>query len=220
MHPALKRLVVQAFPIYSTYARVLNSLVRDQNSYLHATGWIRSMQERRPVSRDGLAVPWMNYTVVTLLRDRLTKDLRLFEFGAGHSTSFYAQLVASVKSVEYDQAWVETVRRTMPANVELVYQPKDVDGKYCRVIRSSGASYDVVVIDGWDRVNCIRQSIDALADRGVIVLDDAQRAEYREGIDYAIAMGFSALPLEGLKPVNNGVECTTLFYRRDNCLGI
>jgi hypothetical protein len=220
MHPVLKRLLVKAFPTYTTYARVVQLLVRDRNSYLQATGWIRSLQEQRPVGRDGGAVPWMNYSIVTLLRDRLTKDLRLFEFGSGYSTSFYAQLVGSVTSVEYDQAWIGTVMRMLPDNVELIYQPLDIDGKYCRVIRSSGTSYDVVVIDGRDRVNCIRQSIEALTDRGVIVLDDSQRAEYRDGADYAISKGFAALPLEGLKPTGNQIERTTVFYRRDNCLGI
>ena len=220
MHPALKRLLVRAAPTYMTYARAVRYLVRDQNSYLHTTGWIRSLQEHRPVSRDGSAVPWMNYSVVSLLRDRLTKDLRLFEFGSGYSTSFYARLVASVTSVEYDEDWVGIVRKTLPANVELIYQPSDTDGKYCRVVRSSGLSYDVVVIDGRDRVNCIRQSVEALSDRGVIVLDDSERAEYQEGADYVISKGFSALPIEGLKPTGNGTDRTTLFYRRDNCLGI
>ena len=220
MHPALKRLLFQAFPTYTTYARAVRYLVGDRNSYLHTTGWIRSLQEHRPVARDGTAVPWMNYSMVALLRDRLTKDLRLFEFGSGYSTSFYAQLVGSVTSVEYDEAWVGIVRKTLPANVELLYQPSDTDGKYCRVGRSSGVSYDVVIIDGRDRVNCIKQSIEALTDRGVIVLDDSERAEYQDGADYAIAKGFSALPIEGLKPTGNGIDRTTLFYRRDNCLGI
>jgi hypothetical protein len=220
MHPALKRALVKVFPTYTTDARVVRLLVRNRNSYLHATGWIRSLQEQRPVGSDGAAVPWMNYSVVALLRARLTKDLRLLEFGSGYSTSFYAKLVGSVTSVEHDQAWIGTVKKTLPDNVELIYQPQDIDGKYCRVIHSSGVGYDVVVIDGWDRVNCIRQSIEALTARGVIVLDDSHRAEYKDGTEYAISRGFAALPLEGLKPTGYGVDQTTLFYRRDNCLGL
>ena len=57
--------------------------------------------------------------------------------------------------------------------------------------------YDVVIIDGRDRVNCIKQSIKALSTEGVVLLDDSHREKYKEGIDYVKNNGFRSLDFEG-----------------------
>ncbi|MBI5142058.1 MAG: FkbM family methyltransferase [Nitrospirae bacterium] len=178
------------------------------------------MKEGKPVDNAGNVIPWMNYPVLEFLANRLEKDFHLFEFGSGYSTGFYARLVNRVTSVEYDASWFRLVKDTLPENVALIYKEKDVDGEYCRVIRSTGNKYDVVVVDGRDRVNCIKQAIGALTDRGVILLDDSQRDEYREGILHAKQMGFRDLSLEGLKPTGSGMDRTTILYRHDNCFGL
>lgn len=181
---------------------------------------MKSLKESKAVDNDGNLIPWMNYPIINLLKDRLTSDLNLFEFGSGYSTLFYARLVKSVTSVEYDDVWLQIVKKTLPNNVKLIYKEKDIDGDYCRVINSTGQQYDFVVVDGRDRVNCIKQSIKALSPRGVILLDDSQKTKYREGIQYAKECNFRSLDFEGLKPTHFGVDRATLFYRDNNCLGI
>jgi hypothetical protein len=78
----------------------------------------------------------------------------------------------------------------------------------------------VVVVDGRDRVNCVKQAVSALSPRGVILLDDSQQDKYQEANEFAAAQGFRALDLEGLKATGKGLDRTTLFYRDGNCLGI
>ncbi len=60
---------------------------------------MKSLETMKPLDADGRPIPWMNYPVIDLLRERLTKDLHLFEFGSGFSTTFYAQLVGHVTSI-------------------------------------------------------------------------------------------------------------------------
>lgn len=220
MTASAKQLVKNMFPKYATYWHVGRILVENQHSYLHTSGWLRSLAEQKPVSEDGNALPWMNYAVIALLQERLNGRLDVFEFGSGYSTIFFAERVRSITSVEYDQAWFELIGKRVPTNAKIVFCANDVDGQYCRTIGTTGRQFDVVVVDGRDRVNCIRQSIASLTERGVIVLDDSQRERYQEGIDHAKSLGFSALPFEGIKP--NGTELwrTTLLYRAGNCLGL
>ena len=215
-----KRFLRWAFPCSADYCRACNALVLNRRSYLHSTGWMRSSREGTPVDKEGNPLPWMNYPAIRFLEERLRKDLRLFEFGSGYSTSFYARHVAHVTSVEHDDEWLQVVRSMLPANATLIHQPQDVDGAYCRTIQATGQQYDVVIVDGRDRVNCLRQSLPALSATGVLLLDDSQRDRYREGIRDVREQGFRALNFEGLKPTGKNVDQTTLFYRPDNCLGL
>jgi hypothetical protein len=206
-------------PFYFHY-KTLKKLVSNPDSYLHQTGWLRSLREEQPVDNNGAAIPWMNFPVVAFLRDRLTKDLDLFEYGSGHSTLFFARLVKSVTSVESNEAWFSLLKVRLPGNAELRLEPANTDASYCRAVHVSGRKYDVVVVDGTDRVNCVKQGLTALSPDGIMILDDSQREAYAEGISRAKASGFRALFFEGLKPSGNGVDRTTVFYRRENCLGI
>ena len=70
------------------------------------------------------------------------------------------------------------------------------------------------------RVNCIKQSIKVLSERGVILLDDSQRDRYQEGINYAKENGFLTLEFESLKPAGYEIDRTTILYRKENCLEI
>ena len=147
-----------------------NSFYKD--SYLYTTGWIRSLKEYKPVDVNGKPIPWMNFHMIGFLKERFNKNLNLFEFGSGYSTFFYADRVKTVTSVEYDEQWYQRLKTNLPDNVKLISQSDDVDGKNSRIITTLNKKFDAVVVDGCDRVNCIKQSILALSAGGVIILDD------------------------------------------------
>jgi hypothetical protein len=220
LRTASKQALQTLFPRVTAHCRAYNSLIRNRNSYLYQTGWMQSLQGSIPVDGSARPIPWMNFSVIKLLDDRLRRDFQLFEFGSGYSTTFYAERVEAVTSVEYDEQWFQIVKARVPMNVRLIFKEKDVDGEYCRVIGATGGWYDVVVVDGRDRVNCVKQAIPALSARGVVLLDDSQRDRYQEGLAFAKTRGFRALDLEGLKATGNGLDRTTVLYRDRNCLGI
>ena len=208
------------FPMLPLHFRAYYSLIRNKGSYLHTTGWIKSFDKKKPIDLDGSPIPWMNYPVIELLKERLNKDQNIFEFGSGYSTFFYSQKVKAVTSVEYDKDWYELIKSGMPKNVNIIYKKKDIDGDYCRSIKASNEKFEVVIVDGRDRVNCVKQAIPTLSLNGIILLDDSQREAYKEGIDHAKNLGFRALNIEGLKATGSGVDRSTILYRSDNCLGI
>jgi protein-L-isoaspartate O-methyltransferase len=200
--------------------RAYRSLIKDDQSYLHTTGWMETLRRGYPCRPDGAELPWMNYPMIAFLEQRITGDLLVFEYGSGYSTIFFARLAKSVHSVEHDQAWHETIRTRLPPNAHVTLIPLDRDGRYCRSIQETEGTYDLVVVDGRDRVNCIIQCLERLSPRGVILLDDSQRDEYAQGLAFARDKGFSALDFVGLKPGGQVSERTTLLYRPGNCLRI
>lgn len=113
-----------------------------------------------------------------------------------------------------------TPLKKLPENVNLIYQEKDIDGKYCRTIMATEKKYDIVIVDGGDRVNSLKQTFGALSDRGVVVLDDSHRKAYLEHIKDLKEKGFRAIDFEGLKPKGSKIYKTTIFYRNGNCLDI
>ena len=187
MKSFIQQTIERLFPVQALRYRAYYALIRNPNSYLHLTGWMQSLKERKPIDNNGKPIPWMNFTIIKFLEEKLTHDLNLFEYGSGYSTCFYANKVRLVTSVEHDEKWLHLTKSQVPDNVKLIFKVKDIDGDYCRAICSTGDRYDVVIVDGRDRVNCIKQSISALSSRGVILLDDSQRDRYQDGHDKSIA---------------------------------
>lgn len=195
-------------------------LLRGKNSYLKNVGWVRSFLEAAPVSSDGEPVPWMNYSAVALLDERLSKDLVLFEYGSGYSTRFFAKRVQRVISVEYDPVWYEHVAANASENLTLLQRDKDVDGSYCRAASEFAEDFDVIVVDGRDRANCVRQAVDKLTERGVILLDDSDRERFAPAFDFVRSQGFRVLSIRGIKPMSGRGHQASFIYRDNNCLGL
>jgi len=57
--------------------------------------------------------PWITFGAATALKNILTPDMRVFEYGAGGSTIFFADHVAELVTVEHDKVWMEDVKRAM-----------------------------------------------------------------------------------------------------------
>lgn len=191
-----------------------------KTTYMHETGWVESLKRGYPCDKDGSEVPWMNYSVIALLKERLNKNISMFEYGCGYSTLFYSRLVRDVIALEYNKVWLDHIKQKSPDNVQWVYKAQDTDGEYCRAITEFDRVFDFVVVDGRDRVNCVRQSVLRLSEVGVILLDDSSRDKYSEALQIAEREGFRALNIEGLKPTGRKIDRTTIFYRDGNCLGL
>ena len=93
-------------------------------------------------------------------------------------------------------------------------------GDYCRMPVKLEEKFDVIIVDGRDRVNCCKQAVDALTPAGVIVLDDSEREFYREATEFLLGKGFKQLPFTGISPGLFYRKATSVFYKKDNCLDI
>ncbi|TQV77646.1 glycosyltransferase [Exilibacterium tricleocarpae] len=220
MKKNIKKILQNCLPGITAHYRAYQSLLLRRQSYLRLVGWLDSIRKGYPCDTDGSPLPWMNYAIIEVFKDRINKQQTVFEYGSGYSTLFFAERAKSIVAVEYDQYWFEHLNRKIPDNAELIYQPNDVDGDYCRTILRKPDKYDIVIVDGRDRVNCVKQAVQKLSDRGVILLDDSHRHEYAEGLRYAKSQGFKTLDFTGLKPLWHKPGRTTLIYRSDNCFDI
>lgn len=183
-------------------------------------GWLRSFREGKPVDAEGRPIPWLSYPAIEFLAARVRPEWSVFEYGAGASTLWWAGRVREVVSVEHDAEWAKKVRAESPANAELLEVPLEYGGEYARTAARWPARFDVVVIDGRDRVNCATAALTALKPAGVIIWDNSDRGEYRPGLEALAAAGFRRVPFIGLLPVHWQKNETSILYRDGNVLGL
>jgi hypothetical protein len=188
--------------------------------YLAETGWINAFNTKSPVDLTGEPIPWVSYSFIDFIKERISKNHIVFEFGAGNSTLFYSKYAAKVVSVEHDKAWLEKIKLSMPQNSTIIYTELEYNGDYCRVPLNNKQKFNIIIVDGRDRVNCCKNCLDALTEDGVVVLDDSEREQYTEAITFLTDKGFKHLSFSGISPGFFYRKATSVFYKLNNCLGI
>jgi hypothetical protein len=208
------------YKVFTSPRRLRTLLAFDDNGYLDEIGWFNAFDTRSAVDQDNNPIPWVTYSFIDFIKERLKKQHTVFEFGSGNSTYFYAKYAGIVVSVEHDKEWYDKVVKTKPENAKLVYCELVRDGDYCRIPIRLEETFDIIIVDGRDRVNCCKQAVNAVSSNGVIVLDDSERDFYKEGINFLISKGFKELSFTGISPGLFYKKATSVFYRPDNCLNI
>ena len=84
---------------------------------------------------------------------------------------------------------------------------------YAAHTRKSRLKYDVIVIDGMARRLCAEFAVEALSERGIIILDNSNRSDYDAAYDILSEAGFFQIPFWGLVPGANFLTCTSVFSR-------
>ena len=208
------------YNVLTSPKRMRTLLAFNSKGYLDETGWFNAFFSHSPVDVDGNPIPWVTYSFIDFINERLNKRHTVFEFGSGNSTFFYSKHAAKVVSVEHDRDWYDNVLRLKPENAELIYCQLRTDGDYCRTPLKLQTKFDIIIIDGRDRVNCCKQAISSLSAGGVIILDDAEREKYAEGLVFLKTQGFKQLSFTGISPGLFYLKATSVFYKPGNCLGV
>ena len=208
----LPRFLMRKTGLYSSYYLRTYGYLREMN-------WFRSYDTLQIIGPNNEPLPWITYPTIHFLESRLRSDMSVFEFGSGNSTFWWAKRVAQVDTVEHLKEWYDKLLPSLPDNVNLHLVELERGGEYCRTPTRLDKQFDLVMIDGRDRVNCAKQSLSALKDDGVIVWDNTDRAKYREGFEFLHYEGFRQIDFFGLGPRCVEGWPTSVFYRANNCLG-
>jgi len=188
--------------------------------YLANIGWFNAFDHQQAIDGNGDPLPWVTYPFIDFIRPRLKKDFKIFEYGSGSSTLFYAKYVKKVVSVEHDEAWFNKIVKNKAANAEMIFSKLETGGEYSKKAVTYGELFDIIIVDGRDRVNCCMSSVAALSPAGVLVLDDSERPEYEKACAFLKEKGFKQLSFSGISPGLFYLKATSVFYRTDNCLHI
>lgn len=186
--------------------------------YLVEAGWFGSWRTKQSIDATGSPIPWITYPCLSFLSPRISPQMEVFEFGSGNSTLWWAARVSRVVCCEHDPEWYSKMKSQIGTNVEL--ELRKYGPEYTEFIEQFPGRFHIVVVDGHDRVNCIKHSLGSLRPDGILLLDNSERPQYLAGIEFLLDHGFRRLDFEGPGPIVTDRWTTTIFYKRENCLNI
>jgi len=190
-------------------------------SVMRGLGWHRSLHEGHPVDRGGSPLPWYTYAALEWLAPRVKRTDIVFEFGAGYSTVWFGQHAKQVISVEHNYEWLGKVRTMTGSNVTLLHRTTSsteadaVGGSpyFSTLLGYPPKSFNVVVVDGMERVKCASAASSRVRDDGIIVFDNSDRPLFRPGIEHLHQQGFGRIDFYGFIPQVGTRNCTSIFSR-------
>ncbi len=191
-----------------------------ESGFFDEIGWKNSFLTKKPVDKAGNPLPMMSYSMINFFKERLSKEMSIFEFGSGNSTLFFSKYVKKIITVEHDKKWYDYIKNNMPENVQIIYKELEYGGEYSKTAQKQNEKFDVILVDGRDRVNCAINSFEKLKESGVIIVDDMFREKYELLYSFFREKGFKDLTLSGISPGQLLEHKTTVFYRQNNDLRI
>lgn len=177
------------------------------NILIESQGYARTVESKLPVAADGSAIPWYTYPAIEYFNQLNAKGLRIFEYGSGNSSLYWAHKGADVWSVEHDVAWHENMR-TKSAQLKGLFlheSPSD----YASAIEGVGGEFDLIVIDGAWRNECAVAALPYLRPNGMIILDNSDW--YTDVARFFKEKGFFQVDFSGFGPINNYCWTTSIL---------
>jgi hypothetical protein len=195
--------------------------------------------KRFKAEKDSLkfGIPWISFPAIRYLESYLMSDMKVYEYGCGGSTIFFARLGAEVISIEHDPTWYNNLSGYLKSkridNIQLkLFVPSPDDSgerlylsgnenyngfsfrNYVNSIKDYPDNYfDLIVIDGRARNACFQLSKNKIKNTGLIVWDNSERARYR--LDFEdICKYFNKIELPGPTPFSKNFTVTTIFKKK------
>jgi hypothetical protein len=208
-------------------------LRRDLPGLRHSLPYLRSLLPGKSALADG--VPMMPFGAIAWLRAYVRPGMKVFEYGSGGSTIFFASHVGQIVSVEHDPEWYERTAERLgplpPDNSSYVLQPPDeganaefgsTDERYRSMNFESYVKtiddyadehFDLVVVDGRARTACVLRALPKIRRGRFLLLDDSYRSEYSPAM--AALAGQRRTDFRGLAPYNTDLGQTTVWEIQD-----
>ena len=173
----------------------------------HIRLWFRDRVDWRSSVDRG--IPWLSYPCIEHLRDHMIAGMRVFEWGGGGSTVFFARLGCRIFTMESHPLWrkviqdkVNAMGESVSGNVDIRFVPTNPNNpermhEYIEQV-SNGAPWDVILVDGWERVRCVIEAKEYLSTKGILIFDNADSPQFAQVPQ--ILKGFRRLQFPGMGP--------------------
>lgn len=215
----------RGLPFWARWFPILQH--KHRSAYLSQSGWYESVKQGMAVDEQGQPIPWYTYPFLDFIRPHLYKDgaqWRVYEYGCGHSTLWWAKHAKHVDAQEHDAKWRLHIQNILDDNKKLSGTTYDVDASnketYAQAIDAPQEKFHIIVIDSKNRNTCAKVAPNFLTDDGVIIWDDSERVSNKQGLKHLHKIGFKSLHFIGIGPIHAQPSRTTLFYRPQNIFDI
>ncbi len=175
-------------------------------------GFLESSKTSIPISGYGEIMPMYTYPCYEYIKSIDWSFANVFEFGCGYSSVWWDQNDANVYGVDSDKKWIDKVKSDAYSHGHFEINLANNVEDYITSLYQHNIKYDVIVIDGAYRYDCVQPSLDCLADDGMIILDNSEWfTNTKKLLDES-----NLLPIHfhGMKPIHVDIETTSCYMSR------
>lgn len=187
--------------------------------------YFRSVQRGELRDRENNYVPWFSYPAIEALKNWDLSDKRVFEYGSGYSTLFWAARAKEVVSVDHNRGWHERIAKLAPPNAKLILAPIEKDEsepspelreQFAKYAGAIDGSFQVIVIDGYARsrvrYQCAQAALPHLDANGLVILDNS---DWLPATSLFLRnAGLIEVDFSGAVPGSNSCQTTSFFLTR------
>lgn len=128
------------------------------------------------------------------------KPINVLEWGSGYSTVYFPRFTSEKSNwlaIEHDKKWFKIIeKKVRRATIKFIspndknYNKKKGDGtyrefrNYIEYPKTLKKKYDLIIVDGRAREECLKVAIKLLNKNGVIILHDANRKKYYSKLNF------------------------------------
>jgi hypothetical protein len=150
-------------------------------------------------------LPWLSWPSIDWLDHNVRPGMRVFEYGGGGSTIFFLTHGCEVETVEGSLEWAQAIRRAAEPHISrlslrFVGTASDTPAARRDYANAAfaGAPWDVILVDGAFRADCIRVARQCIAHGGMIIVDNTDLPEYADVRAPEVLTGFRRRVFRGL----------------------
>ena len=169
-------------------------------------GFLESSKKNIPVNDKNEIMPMYTYPCYEWLNSIDWNDSKVFEYGTGYSTIWWQNKNVDYHAVEDNKQWHDMIENK--TNIE--YKPGH--HKYIESIYKYDFKFDVIVIDGVVRFDCIKPALEKIKDDGIIIFDNTDwHKNSKEELDRSDLI---PIHFHGFKPLHVDSETTSCYVNR------
>jgi len=170
---------------------------------------MESVYDHLLTDEDSNHLPWFTYPAIQYLKQLDLSNSTIFEWGSGNSSIFFSRRCKQITSIENDHEWFLFATENKNENQEILYLTDE--NAYTT---SMDKNYDIAIVDGSHRNQCVEKSIEFLSQCKLIILDNSNW-HVKSCNFLREKTNFIQIDFHGMGPINDYAWTTSLFFNRD-----
>jgi hypothetical protein len=169
------------------------------------------------------SLPWMPYSTILKLNYIINKDFNILETGSGGSSLFYLSRCNNLTSLEHDDKWLKEFEKNISLTsfkkrwtvvLKQLNKKSKNESPYLQFLREQkDESFDLISVDGRLRNESLKIVSSKVKMGGYLLLDNSDRNEYNEGIDFIDSLGWSKQDFNGFCYSHEWESKSTMWHR-------
>ena len=172
-------------------------------------GFLESAKNEMPVNGDGETMPMYTYPCYEYLNSMDWEGADVFEYGTGFSTIWWKNHGANIYGVEHNKNWYEKINGKELGYITL----ENSIHNYPHSINIFDKQFDVIVIDGLVRYQCVPPALKNLKSGGIIIFDNSDwHSNTKELLD---TKDLIPIHFHGFKPTHVDSQTTSVYMHKE-----